>query len=57
MTSPPSRVRRRIAAAAVVISQRVKPLPCPYALRWTTDVPRPYLTRRKVVEILEPVTG
>ena len=45
------------AAAALIISQRVKPLPCPYALRWTTDVPRPYLTRRKVVEVLRPHTG
>jgi SAM-dependent methyltransferase len=56
------RLRRRdkllatgaLATAAVTISQRVKPLPCPYALRWTTEVPRPYLTRRKVVELLDP---
>jgi SAM-dependent methyltransferase len=46
-----------VAAAAVTISQRVKPLPCPYALRWTTEVPRPYLTRRKVVEVLAPNAG
>jgi SAM-dependent methyltransferase len=45
------------AIAAVTISQRVKPLPCPYALRWTTEVPRPYLTRRKVLEVLHPEPG
>jgi SAM-dependent methyltransferase len=46
-----------LAVAAVTVSQRVKPLPCPYALRWTTDIPRPYLTRRKVVEVLQPQPG
>ena len=46
-----------VVLAGVTISQRVKPLPCPYALRWMTDIPRPYLTRRKVVEILEAQPG
>jgi SAM-dependent methyltransferase len=45
------------AIAAVTISQRIKPLPCPYALRWATEVPRPYLTRRKVLEVLQPKPG
>jgi ubiquinone/menaquinone biosynthesis C-methylase UbiE len=45
------------AVAAAVVSQRIKPLPCPYALRWTTDVPRPFLTRRAVVSALAPEPG
>jgi ubiquinone/menaquinone biosynthesis C-methylase UbiE len=39
---------------AAVASQRVKPIPCPYALRWTTEIPRPYLTRAAVVKVLAP---
>jgi SAM-dependent methyltransferase len=45
------------AAAALVISQRVRPMPCPYALRSLTDVPRPYLTRAALLEVLDPKRG
>jgi ubiquinone/menaquinone biosynthesis C-methylase UbiE len=45
------------AIAAVVISQRVKPMPCPYALRWMVEVPRPWLTPAAVIDALEPRPG
>lgn len=45
------------AVLAAIASQRVKPLPCPYALRWTTEFPRPYLTRAAVLRVLGPQPG
>jgi ubiquinone/menaquinone biosynthesis C-methylase UbiE len=56
-------MRNRVALGAgfvllaAVASQRVKPIPCPYALRWTTEIPRPYLTRAAVVRVLAPQPG
>jgi ubiquinone/menaquinone biosynthesis C-methylase UbiE len=35
----------------------VKPIPCPYALRWTTEIPRPYLTRTALLRVLAPQPG
>ncbi len=46
-----------IAAVAAVISQRVKPLPCPYSARWLLAAPRPYLTPEALRRILEPHPG
>jgi SAM-dependent methyltransferase len=46
-----------LALVAGVASQRVKPIPCPYALRWTTEIPRPYLSRAAVVRVLAPARG
>jgi ubiquinone/menaquinone biosynthesis C-methylase UbiE len=46
-----------LALLAGIASQRVKPMACPYALRWTTEFPRPYLTRAAVVRVLAPHPG
>ena len=43
--------------AAIVISQRVRPMPCPYALRWMLDIPRPYLTVDDILDGLGPTPG
>ena len=45
------------ALLAGIASQRVKPMACPYALRWTTEFPRPYLTRAAVLKVLSPRPG
>jgi ubiquinone/menaquinone biosynthesis C-methylase UbiE len=56
-------VNRKVAvgAGAVLVasiaSQRVKPIPCPYSMRWTTEIPRPYLSRAAVVKVLAPQPG
>jgi ubiquinone/menaquinone biosynthesis C-methylase UbiE len=36
---------------------RFHPSACPYSQRWMLEVPRPYLGRRRLREILEPVPG
>lgn len=46
-----------VATVAALISQRVKPLPCPYSTRWLLAVPRPYLTPEALRRILEPRAG
>src|SRR3954454_2117878 len=46
-----------IGALAFVISERVRPAPCPYAQRWLLEVPRPFLSRADVVEVLAPKPG
>jgi ubiquinone/menaquinone biosynthesis C-methylase UbiE len=42
---------------AFVISERVRPVPCPYAQRWVLEVPRPFLTRGDIVDALAPKPG
>src|SRR5207247_4408865 len=32
-------------------------MPCPYALRWMLEIPRPYLTRADVLDALAPRPG
>jgi len=54
-----ARTRSKLAVAAGIvaaaaISQRLKPLPCPYAARWLLAVPRPYLTPEALRRILQP---
>lgn len=46
-----------IGGAAAAISQRVKPLPCPFAARWLLAVPRPYLTPEALRRTLQPRPG
>ncbi len=46
-----------VATVAALISQRVKPLPCPYSARCLLAVPRPYLTPEALQRILEPRPG
>ena len=36
---------------------RYHPSACPYSQRWLLEVPRPYLSRSRLREILEPVPG
>ena len=36
---------------------RLHPSACPYSQRWMLEIPRPYLGRRPLREILEPVPG
>jgi ubiquinone/menaquinone biosynthesis C-methylase UbiE len=43
--------------AAIVISQRVRPMPCPYSQRWMLEIPRPYLTVDRVLDALAPRPG
>lgn len=45
------------ATVAALISQRVKPLPCPYSARWLLAVPRPYHTTAALRRILDPRPG
>ena len=45
------------ALAAIVIFERAKPMPCPYALRWMVEVPRPWLTPAAVIDAMEPQPG
>ena len=39
-------------AVAYVISERVRPVPCPYSQRWVLSLPRPYLGTAHVVSAL-----
>jgi ubiquinone/menaquinone biosynthesis C-methylase UbiE len=43
--------------AAVVVSQRVKPMPCPYSQRWMLEIPRPYLEPDSLLDALRPEPG
>ncbi|MFL5909776.1 MAG: class I SAM-dependent methyltransferase [Gaiellaceae bacterium] len=45
------------AIAAIVVFERVRPMPCPYALRWMVEVPRPGLTPAAVIDALAPRQG
>lgn len=36
---------------------RTHPSACPYGQRWMVDIPDPYITRRRLLDTLGPVTG
>ena len=56
-------MNRKVAAAAagitagIVVSQRVKPMPCPYSQRWMLEIPRPYLEPEALLDALRPEPG
>lgn len=54
---PKALIAAGVAMVAALISQRVKPLPCPYSARWLLAVPRPYLTAEALRRILKPSPG
>src|SRR5947209_7701994 len=43
--------------AGILISQRIKPMPCPYSQRWMLEVPRPKLGRDDIVRAVDPRPG
>jgi ubiquinone/menaquinone biosynthesis C-methylase UbiE len=43
--------------AGLLISQRIKPMPCPYSQRWMLEIPRPNLGRDDIVRALDPRAG
>jgi SAM-dependent methyltransferase len=45
------------AAAAAGAWWRTHPSPCPYAQRFWVEAPHPFITRRRLLEILAPVPG
>jgi ubiquinone/menaquinone biosynthesis C-methylase UbiE len=58
-------VRRRLlpllvalaGLAAAALRWRRNPTACPYSQRWSIDLPRPFLTRARLVELLDPQPG
>jgi ubiquinone/menaquinone biosynthesis C-methylase UbiE len=42
---------------AYVVRQRKDPLACPYGLRFSLELPRPFVTRSRLGEILSPKPG
>jgi SAM-dependent methyltransferase len=56
------RVRRiALGAGAAVLAgslwARYHPSACPYSQRWLLEIPRPWLSRSRLREVLEPVPG
>src|SRR5436305_12238753 len=46
-----------LALAAVALWWRRNPSACPYSQRFWVEAPHPFITRRRLLEILAPVAG
>jgi ubiquinone/menaquinone biosynthesis C-methylase UbiE len=42
------------AAVALALRERRNPSACPYSQRWLVEAPRPFLSRARLMEVLEP---
>jgi ubiquinone/menaquinone biosynthesis C-methylase UbiE len=56
------KARAAIALGAVALLlairfARTNPTPCPYGLRWMLELPRPGISRERVLEVLAPSAG
>lgn len=45
------------AAAGISAWERLHPKACPYGQRWMIELPRPFITATRLVEVLAPVRG
>ncbi len=59
MASRASKAAIVLAAATVGVALwwRKNPSPCPYSQRWAVELPHPVITRRRLLEILNPAPG
>jgi ubiquinone/menaquinone biosynthesis C-methylase UbiE len=46
-----------LAAGGVVAWERLNPKACPYSQRWMVEVPRPFITASRLLDVLQPRSG